>query len=1084
MGGRTVTIAFYLLACLAPAWAQNIAGTITGTIQDISGGAIVGATVVVTNEATGIEFRTQTNEAGIYVAPNLAPGSYMVAAEFAGFRRNVARGVRLLANRTVRVDLALEPGTVTEAIEVQASAPVVNSESATIGNIIESSVITALPLNGRSLDRLVRISAGVTTDSASNPRVAGSAYWGGIQFNVDGASFNDVGNGGGVYSYRHGLVTTPSVDSISEFKIDSNNQKAEFEGAVSALVVTKSGTNDFHGSLLWFNRNKAYAARNFFATHLPNPPFNRNEFGYAVDGPIVRNRTFFHHSYEGLRERTSPTYTLSVATAAMREGDFAGLPTIVDPLNQQPFPNNRVPAARIDSRAKALLDWVPLPNAAGTGPAGTLNNYIFNSSNVGDVNRYFVRLDHRFTDQDAIWVNFSSSKGFPYWIATASPARYGSWQQWFLVQSASATYLNNFSPTTLNEFRFAFLRSIVGVEGMNREFDPRSLFPDLYPPTYGGLPHINISSHVSIGDYGGGPRVPMLTPQYINNTTLVRGKHTVKMGFDFANNRVARHPFMAGRFSGLANNAALGRFDFNGRFTNDDLARAAQPAHAFADFLLGYPNFVYRSTSSPPLLWYSTRYSVYIQDDFQVSPLLTLSYGLRYMVQTPWKERDRAGSNFDFASSRLFIAADRLPPQAQARLMQAYPIVLARDAGLPQNLLETDKNNWGPRFGFALRPFRDSRTVIRGGFGVYFNFLPVWIGFNQMGFNNPPFLLAESFESAAGRTPSLTLARPFPGAGAISPNPSLTAVDRNIRNSESYQWNFTLERELRPNLGVRASYVGNKSTHLPWYNYEMNLPKMQQAGVLQAQRPFQPWSNVLVLAGGGDSNLHQLQLEAIQRYRGGLTFQLEYSWNRSLDNVPIVGGPQNPWNARADRGNSDQVRRHIFTAAYTYDLPFGPGKRFLNVGGAAGQIVGGWQIAGITYLRTGPPFSVSFNATLPGWLGGRADLLRDPKLPRSERSINRWFDASAFAVPAPYTWGNSARNLLFAPGDIVFDVSVLKDIRLSERLKAQFRGEFFNLPNHANFGGPAANISVPATVGRITSAGAPRQIQFGLKLLF
>jgi hypothetical protein len=1089
--GTSQRYAFRLGAGLLALWAaaqlaaQNVAGTIVGTIRDVSGGAIVAASVTVTNEGTNVAFKTKTNETGDYVAPNLAPGSYTVTAEFEGFKQAVIKSVRLLANRTVRVDLALEPGTVTQTIEVQGTAPVVNSENATIGNILESSVITAIPLNGRTLDRLIRISAGVTTDSASNPRVAGSAYWGGIQFNVDGVTYNDTGNGGGAYSYRNGLATLPSVDSVSEFKIDSNNQKAEFEGSVSATIVTKAGTNEFHGSVLWFNRNKAYAAKNFFATGLPNPPFNRNEFGYTVGGPIVKNKTFFFHSYEGLRERTSRTNTLSVATQAMRAGDFTGLPVIVDPLSGQPFPNNQVPASRLDARAKALIDWVPLPNQAGSGPAGTLNNYVVNIPNISDINRYGVRIDHRFSDQDSIWVNLNHSIGDPYFVAQAYPPRYGSWENGgYSTQSANITYVRNFSPRTLNELRLGYLRHASVRQGMNANFDPRSLFPDLYPVPYGGLPNINISSHVSIGDYGGGPRAPQLTPQYIDNLTLVRGKHTIKTGFDFANHRVSSVPFTPGMLSGLANNAALGRFDFNGRFTNNDPSRAAQPAHAFADFLLGYPNFAYRSTSSPPLLLYSTRYSAYVQDDFQVSPLLTLTFGLRYMVQTSWKERDQALANFDFASSRLFIAGDRFPAQAQPRLVQAYPIVLAKDAGLPQNLLETDKNNFGPRLGFALRPFRDSRTVIRGGFGVYYNFLPVYIGFRQMGFNNPPFLLAESFESAAGRTPSLTLERPFPGAGAISPNPSLTAVERNIRNSESYQWNFTVEREIRPNLGVRASYVGNKSTHLPWYNYEVNLPRVQQAGALQAQRPFQPWSNVLVLAGGGDSNIHQLQLEAIQRYRSGLTFQLEYSWNRSLDNVPIVGGPQNPYNARGDRGNSDQVRRHIFTAAYSYELPFGPGKRFANVRGVAGQIVGGWQIAGITYLRTGPPFSVTFNATLPGWLGGRADVLRDPKLPRSERSIYRWFDASAFAVPAPYTWGNSARNLLFAPGDIVFDVSVLKDFSLAERAKVQFRAEFFNLPNHANFGGPAANISVPASVGRIFSAGDPRQIQFGLKVLF
>ncbi len=1090
---RRVTQVFYAglviaaLGALAPLRAQTITGTILGSVRDLSGGAIVGGTVTITNELTGAQFRTETNEVGDFVAPNLVPGSYTVTAEFAGFKQAAAKGIRLLANRAVRVDLTLEPGTVTEAIEVQASAPVINSENATIGNILEANVITAIPLNGRSIDRLIRISAGVTTDSAANPRVAGSGYWGGIQFNVDGVTYNDTGNGGGAYSYRHGLTTFPSIDSISEFKIDSNNQKAEFEGSVAATIVTRSGTNELHGSLLWFNRNREYAAKNFFATGLPKPPFNRNEFGYAVGGPIVKNKTFFFHSYEGLRERTSPTYTLSVATAAMREGDFSGLPTIVDPFTEQPFPNNRIPATRIDRRSKALLEWVPLPNLPGTGPAGTISNFVFNNKNIADINRYLARIDHRFTDRDSIWVNLNYSKGDPYFVAQAYPPRYGSWQSGgYSVQSANGTYMRNFSPTALNEFRFGFLRQVNYRLGMNKEFDPRSLFPDLYPVPYGGLPQMNITGHVSIGDYGVGPEGanPRRTRQITDNFTLIRGKHTLKMGVDIANHRAGGFPSTPGLGGWAANQAGLGRFAFNGRYTNDNPARAAQPAHAFADFLLGYPNFTYRSTSSPPLGLYSTRYSAFLQDDFQVSPRLTLNVGVRYMVQTAWKERDRAMANLDFASSRLVLSGERFSSLAIPRLIQAYPIVLAKDAGLPENLIETDFNNIGPRVGVAFRPFRDNRTVIRAGFGTYYNFLPVFIGYLQLGLSNPPFLLAETFEASPGRRPSLTLERPFPGGGAISPNPSIFAVERNARNAESYQWNFTIEREIRPRLGVRASYVGNKSTHLPYYQAEINLPRVQQPGAIQPLRPYQPWAGVQVLATGGDSNFHQLQLEAIQRYSNGVTFQIEYSWNRGLDNVPIVGGAQNPHNVRADRGNSEQVRRHIFTAAYSYELPFGPGKRFANMGGAAGRLFGGWQIAGITYLRTGPPFSVSFSPTLPGWLGGRADVLRDPKLPRSERSIYRWFDPTAFAPPAPYTWGNSARNMLFAPGDIVFDVSVLKDISVTEQWKVQFRAEFFNLPNHANFGGPGANISVPGSVGRITSAGSPREIQFGLKVLF
>ncbi len=349
----------------------------------------------------------------------------------------------------------------------------------------------------------------------------------------------------------------------------------------------------------------------------------------------------------------------------------------------------------------------------------------------------------------------------------------------------------------------------------------------------------------------------------------------------------------------------------------------------------------------------------------------------------------------------------------------------------------------------------------------------------------PGKLLAETYDSDGTTTPSITLAAPFAGSSTIASNPSLTAVQKDIKNSESYQWNFTLERELRANLGLRVSYVGNRGTHLPWYNYPINLSKEQIAGSLQPNRPYQPWSDINILASGGNSIMHQLQIEAIQRYSNGLSFQLEYSWNRSLDDVPVVGGPQNPYNARIDRGNSDQIRRHIFTAAYSYELPFGPGKKFLNSRDVFTKyLIGGWQVAGITYLRTGTPFSLSFTATSSGWRGGRPSVVEGADFYPEEKTMARWFNPAAFYVPATYTWGNAARNMLFGPGDIVIDLSALKDITFTDRVKGQFRAEFFNMTNHFNWGNPAKNISTTGTVGKISSGGDPRQIQFGLKLLF
>jgi hypothetical protein len=549
-------------------------------------------------------------------------------------------------------------------------------------------------------------------------------------------------------------------------------------------------------------------------------------------------------------------------------------------------------------------------------------------------------VDHRLTSKDQIWGNFNSSKGDPYSVAQAYPPGFGSWDNGgFDTKIWNLTWTRTFSPTVLNEARFGYLYHGSLRLGMNTGFDPRTIFPDLYGPLpVGGLPNINISSYASIGDYGGSDRGKQFTRQITDNLTVIRGSHTFKTGINFANFRVSSPPGAFGLLTNVAQNAGFGRFDFNGRYTNNSPAAAAQPAHAVADYLLGYPNFTYRSTPSAVNLFYSTNYSGYVQDDWQISSRLTLSLGLRYTLQTTWKERDRAQANFNFANGHLVIPRSDLPPQGQARLLSAYPI----DLDPNYKILEADTNNFAPRFGFAFRPFNNSKTVIRGGAGLYYNMLPVYIGFRQMGFSNPPFLLSETFEAAPGATPSLTLARPFPGAGAISPNPSLTVVEDKMKNSVSQQWNFTVEREIVGNLGLRASYVGNKTSNLPFYNDNINVSRQQLPGSLQPNRPYQPWSDILYLHYAGDSTIHQLQLEAIKRFSYGLNFQVEYSWNRSLDNIPIVGGPQDPYNSAIDRGNSDQVRRHIFTAAYSYELPFGPGKHFLgSVRGLGGKIISG-----------------------------------------------------------------------------------------------------------------------------------------------
>ncbi|MCX6622439.1 MAG: TonB-dependent receptor, partial [Acidobacteria bacterium] len=817
--------------------------------------------------------------------------------------------------------------------------------------------------------RLIQLAPGVTSSSVSNPRVAGSAYWGGIQFNVDGQNLNDSGNGGAIYSAggRTGLSNLPTIDSISELRVDSNNQKAEHEAAATVMLVSKSGSNQLHGSVYEFNRNKVFAAKDaLLAGSATKAPFNRNEFGGTFGGPIRKDKTFFFVDVESLRQRIYQTNKLSVATTPMRNGDFSGLPTLMDPLADAPFANYQIPSARFDVRSRTLIGYVPQANLTGSGPAGTLNNWLGQTGQPMNVNRYGVRVDHRFSDKDSIWAKFNYSGGFPYFLAQGTPPNYGNKTASRDVWNGTFTHIHTLTPSTINEFRFGYLQTGYTANGQNDTFNPQSLFPDLYAPAQqglGGLPNISIANHVPIGDTGGYLRSPQGTTQFIDNFTHVRGRHTLKTGVDIDRFTIATNP-----------SATLGTFNFTGRFTNNVPASAAQPAHGFADFLLGYPNTTQRSTATGYYVIKTTRYSAYVQDDWQLSSRLTLNFGVRYSVQPAWSEQNGNQSNFDFSTGKLVLAGSTIPSLAQKRLLDALPIVTSSQAGRPNQVAETDADNFAPRFGFAFRPFRGNKTVIRGGVGMFYNFIPAFIGFRQLSGSNAPFILAETFESTAGSVPSLTLAKPFPGTGTINGNPSITAVERTIQNSVSQQWNFTLERELLPSLGFRTSYVGNKTTHLPFYNYPRNLSKQQISGALQPNRPYQPWSDISVLESGGNSTIHQLQVEAIQRYSHGASMQLEYSFNRSLDNVPVAGGPQNPQNAAIERGNSDGIARHILTLAGNYELPFGHGKQLVN-SGLLGKVAGGWQLGGIAFLRTGAPFSTSFSPTLPGWRAGRPDAI-------------------------------------------------------------------------------------------------------------
>ena len=1033
--------------------------TIVGRVTDPSGAVLPDARVTATQEETQVATSSSTNQEGYYALPSVAVGRYTITVQLKGFNTEKRSGLLIQVGQTVRADFELTLGDVTTSVDVQASLPVVQSETSSVGAVVDSKQILGVPLNGRSIFSLLALAPGIQ-GSGTNTSIGGGPRNQFNNFTVDGTTNNDVISG-----RLEGAF--PSLDTVSEFEVINGNGSAEYgRGGAQIKLVTKSGTNQFHGSLYEYNRNREFAARNFFA--VTNPPFNRNEFGGSIGGPVRlpnydgRNRTFFFFSYEGLRERSPRINTMTVPTAAQRNGDFSAMTTpLRDPLaGSVPFAGNVIPANRITATSKALLDFYPLPNQSGGF------NFQTALSNKPNLNNWSLRIDHTFSEKDRIYGRYFSFTNGPYFSAGPNTEKFGNGLFGFLDKNANFTYIRTINPTLTNEFKFGYVFNDNFRNTANPDLDLSGLIPGLPPIVSGsgGVPSIDILGFTLLtentGTFSGG-FFRQWSHQYIDSLTWVRGKHILKGGFDMN---------FAKSYDGLAIRPyPRGYFSFRSNFSGN----------ALADFLLGWPLTAQRSSafngSTQPgasVLGY------YVQDDWKVTPKLTLNLGVRYEIVTRWEDRDGQYANFDLKTNRIVVPEidGGISRLAIPRLLTVFPVVTHTAAGFPSKLIRGDHNNISPRFGFAYR--LTSKTVARGGYGIYFGSL---FGAQVLASDkNPPFVLTETTESQSNTTPTLSWANAFPGAGSIPANPAFTAFDPDLKNGYSQQWNLTLERELPGSLGVRLTYLGNRYLQT-WRGYDINQPRTFRAGPVQPQRPIQPWSTITYYDSGGTWSSNSIQVGAIKRYSQGLLFQAEYQWVRAIGEE-LYGGPQDVRNFKADRADLGGLARHVLRVNYLYDLPFGKGKAFANYGGPVNYLLGGWQIAGITSVLGGTPFSVSFNSTTLGSPSGRADLVGDPKV--DHPTITKWFNPQAFAVPALFTFGNSKRNLLRGPASITFDFSLYKNFSFADKANVQFRSEFFNLFNKANFGLPASNISVPATVGVIGSAAPARVIQFGFRLTF
>ncbi|HWQ55457.1 MAG TPA: TonB-dependent receptor [Bryobacteraceae bacterium] len=1042
------------MAALLPVCVMAQLAELNGRVTDESGASVPDAAIHVTNSDTGVERRTVTNERGIYSVPNLIPGPYQLSLEKEGFKPVRRSGITLSVRQTAAIDFTLTVGTVSERVEVTAETPLLETARTSVGNVVENRKITELPLVGRRFLEFALMGAGVNQGRpgdvrASQQGVAISAnglYTKNNNFMLDGADNNE--------SYQNQFGVSPSVDAIAEFKVETGLYSAEFGrgGGAMVSVVTKSGTNQFHGVLFEFLRNDLLDARNYFARGTdPKPPLRRNQFGGSLGGPIRRNRAFFFANFDGTRLRSNGTSTSVVPTEAQRSGNLSSFKAVNDPLTRAPFPGNIIPASRISPVSRNLLEYWPLPNAAD--PA---RNYLSSPRTVNDLDNALGRVDVRVTDADTVYARFAINRN-PYTSAGAAPlaggrrsedTAHGAVVNWTRVlspnklNSASVSY-NRFLQDSFGQNNGTPLASRAGVTGISS--NPRDI---------GFVESIGFSAgtgFLSIGEAA--VRIRHITTYNANDTfNWMAGSHSIKIGAEYRNAQV--NVFQTA--------GTQGQFTFNGQYTG---------GNGFADFLLGVPSSSSTSVSGGLLYPRRQAISMFVQDDWKASSRLTMNMGLRYELNSSPHDKRNQLSSFDHATGTLMFPKDAALGDFFARVRPDLKTGL-----FPGNTLyNTDINNLAPRIGLAYR--LTDKTVWRSAFGVYF-LSPELNSEGNTG-NSPPFQLRVDQVGDQG-TPNLSWN--LPGDPILLRNAEFGIftfnADRAFRLGYVTQWMGEIQHELGSGWVVRTGYVGNKGTAL-----DSHLVRNQREpgpGAASSRRLFAGFARIRSYESNGWSSYHSWQTTVEKRMARGLSTLATYTWAKVTDFgwTQDICCQQDINNLAAEKGLASHDQRHRFTSNVIYDLPFGRGQK-----GWVNKLIGGWRSGGLLTITSGFPG----NPTVSGNPDNVPDNTDRPNRVGegsvANPSPNKWWDVTAFQKQAAFTFGNSGRNVLTGPGTFNIDFVASKDTAIGESKRLEFRSEFFNLTNTPNFGQPTADIS-NANFGKITSARSARQMQLGLKLYF
>ncbi|MBY0502932.1 MAG: TonB-dependent receptor [Bryobacteraceae bacterium] len=1114
-----------LMASLA-AHAQQGRGTILGTVTDASGAPVAGAVVRVVNTATNVGVETQTTGEGLYQASNLAVGEYTVTVEKPGFRKVLRSGLQLQVDQRAQIDVKLDVGQVSDSVEVKGEAPLVDTSNTSIGKVVDQKRVAELPLNGRNalaltlLTPSVKSNAGSTSSGFADRGIQLSS----ISINGGPNAMNGqlLDGGNNIQSYIGEVAINPGVDSVEEFKVQSGGMSAEYGFTAGGVInmVTRSGTNTLHGSLYNFLRNDALDARNTFAG--TKPPFRYNQFGASAGGPVIKNRTFFFGNWEEYRYRRSFVRINTLPTAGQRTGNFGDLRAagtgalipIFDPYStqgsgtaatRQVYPNNVIPASQIDPVSRAINEFYPLPNRTPTDAFTNANNFLNIANEIQQMRQYTFKGDHRFNDKNSLFARYSffnhqtnngSGAAYPSDVVTK---RDDNLKNWNVVLSDTHVI----SPTIVNEFRvgatrgyFPFIvRSFGG--GWPQKLGLPSIVPaDTFPAVSNGTPGFNTGTAGVRGS---------LNWQFLDQVNIVRGAHSMKVGFDLR--------LLQGH--NLQRSAPSGSYSFAQGLTGNPTAPAGTGS-SYATFLVGA---VSGASVSTHLGESQVTHSIsgYFQDDWKVSRRLTVNLGLRYDFQSQAVERNNGATNFD--------------PVCKLPNGLAGCTVFAGVDGQPRNWRGEDYSNWGPRVGFAYDVFGNTRTILRAAYGMMYpsqmwrenygnanGFAQTSTTYPQADPNRPAFQFRQGLPSA----PIQPQGRALGAAAFLGQSVAYDESNGNIPRIQ--QFTLSLQQQVWRSWLFEASYAGNLGRGLTAGSYDLNQldPQflslgqgLQQqvpnpyAGLVpgalggatisreQSLRPFPYYSGISVRNPRlGSYNSHLVLLSAEKRLSRGLTMLFSFTGGKiisdsiatpvnfgPIEQASVIGYQNGKFNRKAERSTdpSDVAKRG--TVSLVYELPFGKSQQGLK------RLYGGWQVNTIGIMQTGIPLVVTGannqRATRPDSTGVSAKL--------DNPTAQRWFDTTQFVNPAPFTFGNLGRVIpnVRTPGTVNWDLSFIKNTRVTERFNLQFRTEMFNFMNHVNLFAPGTGfvpgpngLNQSGTFGVITSARDARTIQMALKFMF